>query len=546
MRKTIIERMCVISEKMRSGDDRKVMSMDNRAKAQTDIRALSRELGLTADQVVILTAIIQNSAGNKVDGENLASTLGLEYLRFLTYSKELDGLRKKGYIRLNKDGAIVIPRETMNSLQDDRPVVPDPVDGLDAMGVLARIGKILSAREKDLCGTFDALEEIEHMLVRSPDNSVSRTLCRYAGSLTSLDRMLLVVLVYKYYHDDNDIITWYEIEDDFTGDEIDTLKGLVKCEICNLQTKGIIEFTSEDGLISKDYFHIKDAVKGEILKDVGGVRIRDKKVGASRRITAASIVPKELFYNPDEGRQVIQLRDLMKRERFDVIRARMKEMGMRTGFTCLFYGPPGTGKTETVYQIARESGRDMFVVDVSQIKSCWVGESEKNIKSVFTKYRDCVLSGGEIPILLFNEADAVFGIRSEGAGSAVDKMENAIQNIILQQMEDLDGILIATTNLTCNLDRAFERRFLYKVRFDKPSAGARGSIWRSLIPGLPEDEALRLATDYDFSGGQIENIARKRAIRELISGTVPSYEEVRGYCDEENIDDAVSHRRIGF
>ena len=546
MRKTIIERMCVISEKMRSGDDRKVMSMDNRAKAQTDIRALSRELGLTADQVVILTAIIQNSSGNKVDGENLASTLGLEYLRFLTYSKELDGLRKKGYIRLNKDGAIVIPRETMNSLQDDRPVVPDPVDGLDALGVLARIGKILSAREKDLCGTFDALEEIEHMLVRSPDNSVSRTLCRYAGSLTSLDRMLLVVLVYKYYHDDNDIITWYEIEDDFTGDEIDTLKGLVKCEICNLQTKGIIEFTSEDGLISKDYFHIKDAVKGEILKDVGGVRIRDKKVGASRRITAASIAPKELFYNPDEGRQVIQLSDLMKRERFDVIRARMKEMGMRTGFTCLFYGPPGTGKTETVYQIARESGRDMFVVDVSQIKSCWVGESEKNIKSVFTKYRDCVLSGGEIPILLLNEADAVFGIRSEGAGSAVDKMENAIQNIILQQMEDLDGILIATTNLTCNLDRAFERRFLYKVRFDKPSAGARGSIWRSLIPGLPEDEALRLATDYDFSGGQIENIARKRAIRELISGTVPSYEEVRGYCDEENIDDAVSHRRIGF
>ena len=74
-----------------------------------------------------------------------------------------------------------------------------------------------------------------------------------------------------------------------------------------------------------------------------------------------------------------------------------------TGFSCLFYGGPGTGKTETVYQLARQSGRDLFVVDVAQIKSCWVGESEKNIKRVFSRYRECVKNGGTIPILLFNQ-----------------------------------------------------------------------------------------------------------------------------------------------
>ena len=154
--------------------------------------------------------------------------------------------------------------------------------------------------------------------------------------------------------------------------------------------------------------------------------------------------------------------------------------------------------------------------------------------------------GGAVPILLFNEADAVFGIRQEGAGSAVDKMENSIQNIILQEMEDLDGILIATTNLTCNLDKAFERRFLYKIRFEKPSVEAKSRIWRTMIPELGEAEALQLASDFDFSGGQIENIARKKTVKSLISGETPTYTQIREYCQEETIGDSPVRRKIGF
>ena len=236
----------------------------------------------------------------------------------------------------------------------------------------------------------------------------------------------------------------------------------------------------------------------------------------------------------------------MSESRFGEIREKMKAKGLRTGFTCLFYGSPGTGKTETVYQIARECGRDLFIVDVSQVKSCWVGESEKNIKDVFDKYRQAVCAEGPVPILLFNEADAIFGIRQEGAERAVDKMENSIQNIILQEMEDLDGILIATTNLTTNLDKAFERRFLYKIRFDKPSLEAKTSIWRSMIPSLSEAEAVQLATDFDFSGGQIENIARKREVQSIIGLCEPGFAQVREFCTEEIIGNESTRRRIGF
>lgn len=191
---------------------------------------------------------------------------------------------------------------------------------------------------------------------------------------------------------------------------------------------------------------------------------------------------------------------------------------MRTGFCSLFYGSPGTGKTETVYQIARATGRDILRVDVDKIKSCWVGESEQNIKKLFDRYRNICKDSTLAPILLFNEADAILGIRMEGATRAVDKMENSIQNIILQEMEALDGIMIATTNLTTNLDKAFERRFLYKIQFNRPTVEARAAIWQAMMPSLTENDARTLASQFDLSGGEIENIIRKYTVESILSG----------------------------
>ena len=150
------------------------------------------------------------------------------------------------------------------------------------------------------------------------------------------------------------------------------------------------------------------------------------------------------------------------------------------------------------------------------------------------------------PILLFNEADAIIGIRKNGASSAVDKMENSIQNIILQEMESLDGIMIATTNLQQNMDKAFERRFLYKIKFEKPTEEARTHIWHAMIPELSELDVHTLASKYDFSGGQIENIARHYAIDNILQG---QSEDVLSmlirHCDNERLDEK-DMRKIGF
>ena len=185
-------------------------------------------------------------------------------------------------------------------------------------------------------------------------------------------------------------------------------------------------------------------------------------------------------------------------------------------------------------------------VNISEVKSMWVGESEKNIKEIFDRYRIKVEKASIAPILLFNEADGIIGKRQEGAERAVDKMENSIQNIILQEMENLKGILIATTNLAQNMDKAFERRFLYKIKFNKPTKEARMHIWHTMLPDLQELAVRTLAEKYDFSGGQIENIARHYAIDTVLhSDAANSLDKLIAHCDSERLDQKES-RRIGF
>jgi SpoVK/Ycf46/Vps4 family AAA+-type ATPase len=237
---------------------------------------------------------------------------------------------------------------------------------------------------------------------------------------------------------------------------------------------------------------------------------------------------------------------LLSTEHLPSVQRRLEEHGMRKGFACLFYGAPGTGKTETVLQIARQTGRDLMQVDIAGLRDKFVGESEKNIKAIFERYRKLCRNSDVMPILFFNEADAIINKRTENVAHSVDKMHNAMQDIILQEIEELDGVLIATTNLTSNLDHAFERRFLFKVEFHKPNIAVKTQIWQSMLKDLSYDEAQQLASHFDFSGGQIENIARKRTVDYILSGKYASIKEIEDYCRKEQLDDSKNGRRIGF
>jgi hypothetical protein len=322
------------------------------------------------------------------------------------------------------------------------------------------------------------------------------------------------------------------------GDQELIIRGFIE--------KKDVDEEEDDFFGDSEYFALTSSAKADLLAEL---HVKSKK-HISRKdglIAASDIVIKQMFYNKKEETRIQELANLLKEDNFKAVQQRLTEKGFREGFVCLFSGASGTGKTETVYQLARESGRDLMTVNVTDIQSKWVGESEKNLKVVFDTYRNAVKNREYIPILFFNEADGVISKRMElGTQSrSVDQMMNSLQNIILEEMEKFPGILIATTNLSQNMDKAFERRFLYKIEFEKPDLPVRQSIWQSLLSSLSNDDAKTLASRFDFSGGQIENVARKTITNYVLSGIESSFEHILSFCKEELLAKA-GEKSIGF
>lgn len=272
-----------------------------------------------------------------------------------------------------------------------------------------------------------------------------------------------------------------------------------------------------------------------------------KRKESSQLIYPDNIPNKSLFYDEDLKIQVKFLENSLQQTNFQNLQTRLTEKSLPKGLTAIFYGEPGTGKTETVYQLAKLTGRALMHVDISQSKSMFFGESEKKIKDIFVTYNQFCTRNEVKPILLFNEADAIFGKRSsDRVSSNVAQTENAIQNIILEEMEKLQGVLIATTNLNQNLDAAFERRFLFKVKFSNPSMEIKQKIWQNKITWLTEEAANALATRYALSGGEIENVVRKITMQEVLSGIAPSVNELIEHCEREKFLNKGSQFRVGF
>jgi len=187
----------------------------------------------------------------------------------------------------------------------------------------------------------------------------------------------------------------------------------------------------------------------------------------------------------------------------------------------IFYVAAGTGKTMTAYSLAKSLKRQVLAFDCSKILSMYVGESEKNVRKIFDTFYDLCEKTKTEPILLLNEADQFLSSRSSGISSSADQMHNQMQNIFLEQIENFRGMLIATTNLLENIDKAFSRRFNYKIEFKRPDEAQRVELWKKMLPldaPYEKDFDPLPLSKYALTGGQInlivKNTAYKVAVRE--------------------------------
>lgn len=184
------------------------------------------------------------------------------------------------------------------------------------------------------------------------------------------------------------------------------------------------------------------------------------------------------------------------------------------GVSALFCGESGTGKTLAAEVLARELGLDLYRIDLSAVVSKYIGETEKNLKQVF----DAAEEGGVL--LLFDEADALFGKRGEVKDSH-DRYANIEVSYLLQRMEAYQGLAILTTNLKSGLDRAFQRRLRFTVNFPFPDAAQREEIWSRVFPSTTptRDLSLKKLSQLNVAGGNIRNIALNAAFLAAEAGT---------------------------
>ena len=514
-------------------------------KASTHIKYAARKLKLSAMQVVLLAMFVDRSEDCRIMISEIAKFAGCRTTKILRLSDDIDILESMHYLRASrahKSLSYRVPGTVLQSLRKNQPYVYEVELVSDTQAFFDRFDKLMTEKDDDELTHDSLMEQTIDMLEDIKNTKFANELRRYGFG--NEDTLLFVFMAHLYVENNDDNIGFHDIDDIFDDNEI---PSWVKREFRNrdsaLFQKELIENVNEDGMARSDAFKLTDKAKEELLCELNLSKIGKSDKGL---IKADTLAEKHLIYNTSECNQITELSSILSENRFNEVQSRLRLAGMRPGFCCIFYGAPGTGKTETVYQLARQTGRDIMRVDVDKIKSCWVGESEKNIKALFDRYRNICNNSKLAPILLFNEADAVLGVRMEGAARAVDKMENSIQNIILQEMETLEGIMIATTNLTTNLDKAFERRFLYKIRFDKPTIEARSRIWQTMLVELSDKDAQILAAQFDLSGGEIENIARKHTVNAILTGKESvDMQEIINSCNHERISQS-TRQRIGF
>ena len=522
------------------------LSKDFFRKAGKYIKYLSEALDLTKEQSVMMSLFIDNSEDSSITISDFGTFLGCRTTRIIRFMNDIDVLEKRGLIiccRDRRGRSYRVPMKVVEAFQHNELYKPDDLSGLSCAELFAELEDIFDMRKNDELTEKGVCEKIRELFTNNPRLIFVEKLKSFNFDVE--DELLLILFSHLFVNNNDDNIGYHDLDFLFDKRRWNRIKTSLNAGEHILLSSKMIEYNNDDGFVNRESFRMTMEAKRTLFEELNlsFLNTSQKKAGL---LKTDDIAIKKLYYDDEVKKQVSELTQLLSDDNYQEIRNRLKESGFRCGFTCLFYGLPGTGKTETVLQLAKETGRDIMQVNISEIKSMWVGESEKNIKALFDNYRNKVKECALTPILLFNEADAIISKRQEGAERAVDKMENTIQNIILQEMESLDGILIATTNLAQNMDKAFERRFLYKINFTKPTLEARISIWHEMIPALSKDDTRMLATKYDFSGGQIENIARHYTIDSILHGKGDNaLETLTLHCDNERIEKK-TNKKIGF
>jgi len=516
-----------------------------------DLKVVSGFLHCTDDESWLFSVMFAMSiSGKETDLDSLTNYLGCNPFLIVGLSPVLDCLVSKRLLIKNAgyDMTIIATRfhissYIFNAISLNKPI-PKSNHFADVYEVIEKINEMICERERNSLSTDELFTEAFSLARKEEKFSLIKKL--FGLGLGPDDTLLLFYLCYSYANDSNeaDVERYVYYVYDSMGSKIRAKKHILSGNSM-LFDKELVAFVDDNFYGGKE-LSLTDKAVDLLFAEDGSVLEKSKNFQPKNCLvfTPENIKPVNLFFNEKEESQIKVLVNLLQEENYQIAKAKFVQHNMPAGLTTLFYGTPGTGKTQIAYNLAQATNRTLLMVDISAIRDKYVGESEKRIKQIFKSYKQACEHYPIYPILFFNESDALISKRYE-VSSSVDQMNNSMQNILLQELEDFEGILIATSNLNMNLDNAFERRFLYKIAFNNPEENTSLRIWKDKMPEISEEDAKILAKEYALSGGQINNICRKYVLSHILKNDKLELEELKELCEEEFFGKA-SSKKLGF
>jgi hypothetical protein len=517
-----------------------------------ELRKIMRSIHLGAEETIFFTIIFSFELSEKnCTYRSISEYLSISEFKFFQFRNSINNLIDKGIVEKKfqhshfKRGnryELRINQDLFNLVVENKPVPKSIIKKIESEIEWIELIALFIENESEFLDQNEINEAYHKFCLRFPMSKLQLHLKNI--NLPINHSLLLIYIIWENYLG-NKFVSLDEIIEKIQSTRISKVREirnlkeekhpLLKHELIDLRPSKFVE-GFEARISEKFRLNLKELE----------INIESLELSNSDCLKFDKISPKALFFNELVSNQLNTIENLLDEKNFKKVKERMKEKGMASGITALFFGNPGTGKTESVFQLAKKYKRDVIHVDISETKSMWYGQSEKLIKKIFTRYKELLTESKNAPILLLNEADAVLGKRKSGNKTKIDNTENAIQNILLEEMEKFDGILIATTNLVINLDSAFDRRFLFKVKFNLPDSNQRFRIWNENINQIEENLLRKLADEFTFTGGQIQNIIRKIEINFVIHGCYPDYDKLRNLCQEELVLSTSPKSKIGF
>ncbi len=407
---------------------------------------------------------------------------------------------------------------------DIKLLTPEPVKNI--IQFLVEVAKQTRRRERDCIDTNTLFEELEFMYDASSHIEAVSSIIRY--EMGKEEELLFWNISHRCINRNQETVDIGDVLNDIYDNPVDayTMKRKLIDKELLLVKNNLIKLNKEVFSFFLDVKLTEEAT--QLLIEKISLKKNSFKPKICKLEEYQDLPQERLFYNQSEAVQIDELIHIVQEDAFKGFLKKTKEHNLSGGLTILLHGYAGTGKTATAKKIAKETRRHLLWVEVDKIKSCFVGESEQNLQALFDEYEEACKLFDKQPVLLFNEADAILAKRMNVTSSA-DQMNNSLQNILLQRMESFSGIFIATTNLASHLDKAFDRRFLYKIQFMKPDLEVRKQIIQNAFPEQ-SSSVLEKINQYALTGGQIMNIKKRLMVQNLLNREATPLEKL---CEEE-------------